>query len=193
MADDPFFHLSFAAPTKAGKSTLVNALATRMMERGMVKSVFVFAGSKRVAALIYTHPAFECYDFSDEALGMFLKDADKGVFGPSLVILDDVLGTNADKSKAVMELFSVGRNYQLSCFCLCQLPNFALTNLIKSNSDFILFADYNDTQLRYISAAIHTHPRMTFKDLQSWSDDNLKRYTFAVWSKKSKDLKVVKA
>ena len=47
------------------------------------------------------------------------------------MILDDVLGTNADKSLAVRALSSEGRHLALSCFCISQTANRALTPLIK--------------------------------------------------------------
>ena len=115
-AERDHFCLSVAAPTRGGKSFLVRSLALEMLDRGRVGKVYVFAGAVQAAVESYAGLGAFVYEFSDELLGQFLRSR-RGKTDGCLVILDDVLGTNADKSLAVRALFSEGRHLALSCFC----------------------------------------------------------------------------
>ena len=174
-AESDHFCLSVAAPTRGGKSFLVRALALEMLDRGRVGKVYVFAGAVSAAVESYAGLGAFVYDFSDE-LGQFLRSR-RGKTDGCLVILDDVLGTNADKSLAVRALFSEGRHLALSCFCISQTANRALTPLIKQQSRFIVFGDLNERQLKMIYDEVKIRPATSFRGFCVWVEEHVKNYT----------------
>ena len=132
------------------------------------------------------------YEFSDELLGQFLRSR-RGKTDGCLVILDDVLGTNADKSLAVRALFSEGRHLALSCFCISQTANRALTPLIKQQSRFIVFGDLNERQLKMIYDEVKIRPATSFREFCAWVEEHVRDYTFGVWAAGTKRVCGVRA
>lgn len=186
------FCLSVAAPTRGGKSFLVCALAREMLDRGRVGKVYVLTGSVQVAVESYAGLGAFVYEFSDELLGRFLKSREGKTDG-CLVILDDVLGTGSDKSAQVFQLFTMGRHLALSCFCISQVANRALTPLIKQQSRFIVFGDLNERQLKMIYDEVKIRPATTFRAFCAWVEEHVRDYTFGVWSAGTKRVCSVRA
>ena len=191
-AEPQHFCLSVAAPTRGGKSFLVRSLALEMLDRGRVGKVYVFAGAVQAAVESYAGLGAFVYEFSDELLGQFLRSR-RGKTDGCLVILDDVLGTNADKSLAVRALFSEGRHLALSCFCISQTANRALTPLIKQQSRFIVFGDLNERQLKMIYDEVKIRPATSFREFCAWVEEHVRDYTFGVWAAGTKRVCGVRA
>ena len=109
------------------------------------------------------------------------------------MILDDVLGTGSDKSAQVFQLFTMGRHLALSCFCISQVANRALTPLIKQQSRFIVFGDLNERQLKMIYDEVKIRPATTFRGFCAWVEEHVRDYTFGVWSAGTKRVSGVRA
>jgi len=191
-AEPDHFCMSVAAPSQGGKSYLVRALAREMLDRGRVGKVYVFAGSVQAAVKSYDGLGAFVFEFDDDRLGRFLKSR-RGKTDGCLVILDDVLGTGADRSGAVRDLFSNGRHYFLSCFCISQVSNRALTPLVKQQSRFIVFGDLNERQLKMIYDEVKIRPATTLREFYSWVDERLRVHTFGVWAAGTKRVSVIQA
>jgi len=186
------FGLCVASPTRGGKSYLVRALAREMLDQERVCKVYVFSGTVQGAVESYAGLGALCYEFSDERLEKFNRTR-QGKSDDVLVILDDVLGTDAGTSRAVRALFSEGRHLRASCFMLSQVANRVLTPLVKQQSRFIVFGDLNDRQLKMIYDEVKIRPATTFRQFCVWVDEHLQKHTFGVWDAETKRVCAVRA
>jgi hypothetical protein len=116
----PFFVASLCAPTDSGKSYLVRALVKELVTSGRADRVLVFSGNVLAAQKSYTgmlDSPTPVYEFSNDLLADFLaKQQRRKVMPRYVVLLDDILGTDADKSKAVRSLVADGRHLNIYTF-----------------------------------------------------------------------------
>jgi len=193
LASDERFIASVVAPTESGKSYLVRAMVQHLLALNRVEGVFVFAGSVPAAREAYDGIApIKVMPFSDETLGKFLE-FQKTRMTPACIILDDILGTDADKSAAVRALVADGRHYNLSTFVVSQVANRALTPVIKQQSKFIIYGMLNTPNLTYVYDAITLRPSMTKAAFMKWSEEHVKGFNFGVWTRRTNRLSVVRA
>jgi len=163
-----------------------------MLDQERVCKVYVFSGTVQGAVESYAGLGALCYEFSDEKLEKFNRTR-QGKSDDVLVILDDVLGTDAGTSRAVRALFSEGRHLRASCFMLSQVANRVLTPLVKQQSRFIVFGDLNDRQLKMIYDEVKIRPATTFRQFCVWVDEHLQKHTFGVWDAETKRVCAVRA
>jgi hypothetical protein len=95
-----------------------------------------------------------------------------------LLVLDDVLSSkDAENSRFIKRLYTLGRHYDISVILISQTSNVALTPAIKQNSDYILYSRLN----RYQLAALHESvTNMDKRDFIAYSEALNKNYTFLV-------------
>ncbi len=95
-----------------------------------------------------------------------------------LLVLDDVLSSkDAENSRFIKRLYTLGRHYDISVILISQTSNVALTPAIKQNSDYILYSRLN----RYQLAALHESvTNMDKRDFIAYSEANNKGYVFLV-------------
>ena len=122
-----YFVASVASSTDSGKSVLVRALVEDLVVCGRADNILVFSGNTIGAHKAYAemggHDSVKgkdrltIYEFSEDTLREFLDhQKNRMVKKRYVVILDDVLGTDADKSLAVRSLVSDGRHLNIITF-----------------------------------------------------------------------------
>jgi hypothetical protein len=127
-----------------------------------------------------------CYSsYDEEVLANVLRIQSANPEKRVMVILDDVLGTDAGTSRAVRALFSEGRHLRASCFMLSQVANRVLTPLVKQQSRFIV--------LKMIYDEVKIRPATTFRQFCAWVDEHLVKHTFGVWDAETKRVCAVRA
>ena len=100
----------------------------------------------------------------------------KGQREQVLLVLDDVLSSKeAENSRFIKRLYTLGRHYDISVILISQTSNVALTPAIKQNSDYILYSRLN----RYQLAALHESvTNMDKREFIQFSESHNKNYTF---------------
>jgi hypothetical protein len=181
------FHMGISARTNSGKSTLVRELAKGLLAKGIIKNVFVFSPNPDQAQKNYgdiiVADDFNV-EFSEEALQELLqyqtRKQQRGRGQPTLVILDDILGTkDGENSKVVNTFFSAGRQQQIYTIVLSQVGNRSLSPVIKENCRLILFYRLNPRTASNLHDFMILNPPWKKRNLIEWSL-NLPKYTFGL-------------
>ena len=93
-----------------------------------------------------------------------------------LLVLDDVLSDkDAERSRFIKRIYTLGRHYDISIVLISQTSNVALTPAIKQNSDWILYSRQNRYMLESLWSSVCNIDKRTFI---AWSEENNKNYTF---------------
>ena len=100
----------------------------------------------------------------------------KGQREQVLLVLDDVLSSKeAENSRFIKRLYTLGRHYDISVILISQTSNVALTPAIKQNSDYILYSRLNRYQLAALHEAV---TNMDKREFIQFSESHNKNYTF---------------
>ena len=194
------FHMGVSARTDSGKTTFVRQLAKGLIAKGIIKNVFVFSPNTTQAKKNYgdliVADDFNV-QFSDEALQELLEyqisKQRRGKGQPTLVILDDILGTkDGENSKVVNTFFSAGRQQQIYTIAISQVGNRALSPVIKENCRLIMFYRLNPRTASNLHDFFILNPPWTKKNLIQWSL-NLPQHTFGVCDQDQMRIVKVKA
>lgn len=194
-----FFVTSLASAANSGKSTLMCELALRLMDAGRIDEIVVFSISSATAKKDYgCLPNALFYDYSEETLKAVIDNCRARVSAGRpvkrrLVILDDVMGTGADKSNAVMELFTSGRHCGLMPVLISQMSNRVMTPTVKNQSRYILFSELTGGGLKALHSDFIIRPRMKPQQFVDWADEHLVKHTFALYDRDERSLSLVRA
>jgi len=139
------------APRRNGKTTIIKSFIQLLLERHRVDIVRVFSETALVTEAFAFLPAGCVENFGAEGIGAIIeRQKELKKRAPHvLVVVDDVLGTPAANNCApLVELFTVGRNLNISVAVLSQSLRRVTVPVIKDNADLIGFADLANEELR---------------------------------------------
>jgi len=171
--------IAVASKRNTGKTLLVSVLIRELLERKAVSMVLVMSQTQHVNDDYKFLPPRLRQAFSEEVIKKML-DAQGKVPKRNreqvLLVLDDVLSDKeAEKSRFIKRLYTLGRHYDISIILISQTSNVALTPAIKQNSDWLLYSRQNRYMLESIWATVCNIDKKSFI---AWSEENNKNYTF---------------
>jgi hypothetical protein len=162
-----------------GKTLLVSVLIRELLERKAVSMVLVMSQTQHVNDDYKFLPARLRQSFSEDVIKRMLDTqgkVPKKKRDQVLLVLDDVLSDKeAESSRFIKRLYTLGRHYDISIILISQTSNVALTPAIKQNSDWLLYSRQNRYMLESIWSTVCNIDKKTFI---AWSEENNKNYTF---------------
>ena len=179
------FAMAVASKRNTGKTLLVSALiqnliATRKIDVALVMSQTVHVNDDYAAVV----PPRMRQPFSEDVIKKLM---DKQASTPKekrvkenkiLLVLDDVLSDkDAERSRFIKRLYTLGRHYDINVVLISQTSNVALTPAIKQNADYLLYSRLNRYQLATLWESI---TNMDKRDFIRYSEENNKNFTFLV-------------
>lgn len=173
------FSMAVASMRCSGKTVLVSVLIQELLETGKVDSVLVMSQTVHVNKDYWFLPGRLRQPFSENVIKKLLDlqaSKKKGQREKILLVLDDVLSDKeAEKSRFIKRLFTLGRHYDINVCLISQTSNVALSPGIKQNADYILYSRLNRYQLASLWEAITNMDKRAFIE---YSEVNNKNYTF---------------
>ena len=171
--------IAVASKRNTGKTLLVSVLIRELLERKAVSMVLVMSQTQHVNDDYKFLPPRLRQAFSEEVIKKMLDTqgkVPKKKRDQVLLVLDDVLSDKeAEKSRFIKRLYTLGRHYDISIILISQTSNVALTPAIKQNSDWLLYSRQNRYMLESIWSTVCNIDKKTFI---AWSEENNKNYTF---------------
>jgi hypothetical protein len=171
--------IAVASKRNTGKTLLVSVLIRELLERKAVSMVLVMSQTQHVNDDYKFLPPRLRQAFSEEVIKKMLDTqgkVPKKKRDQVLLVLDDVLSDKeAEKSRFIKRLYTLGRHYDISIILISQTSNVALTPAIKQNSDWLLYSRQNRYMLESIWATVCNIDKKSFI---AWSEENNKNYTF---------------
>ena len=175
------FSMAVASMRCSGKTVLISVLIQELLETGKVDNVLVMSQTVHVNKDYWFLPDRLRQPFSEEVIKKLLDlqaSKKKGKRDKILLVLDDVLSDKeAERSRFVKRLFTLGRHYDVNVILISQTSNVALSPGIKQNADYILYSRLNRYQLASLWEAITNMDKRAFIE---FSEVNNKNYTFLV-------------
>ena len=177
----PPFSMAVASKRNTGKTLLVSALIQQLLVKQLVKSVLVMSQTVHVNRDYWFVPTRLRQPFSEEVIKRLMERQaaiKKEEREQVLLVLDDVLSDkDAEKSRFIKRLFTLGRHYDINVCLISQTSNVALSPGIKQNADYIVYSRLN----RYMLAALwESITNMDKRDFIAYSEALNKNYTFLV-------------
>ena len=173
------FSMSIASKRNTGKTLLISVLIHELLERKLVDMVLVMSQTQHVNDDYKFLPARLRQSFSEDVIKKLLEaqgKVPKKQRDQVLLVLDDVLSDKeAEKSRFIKRLYTLGRHYDISIILISQTSNVALTPAIKQNSDWLLYSRQNRYMLESIWSTVCNIDKKTFI---AWSEENNKNFTF---------------
>lgn len=173
------FSLSIASKRNTGKTVLVSVLIRELLESKAVDMVLVMSQTQHVNDDYKILPPRLRQSFSEDVIKKLLDTQGKTPKRERkqvLLVLDDVLSDKeAEKSRFIKRLYTLGRHYDISVVLISQTSNVALSPGIKQNSDWILYSRQNRYMLESLWSSVCNIDKRTFIQ---WSEENNKNYTF---------------
>ena len=173
------FSMSIASKRNTGKTVLISCLIRELLERKAVDMVLVMSQTQHVNDDYKFLPPRLRQSFSEEVIKKMMDSqgkVPKKKRDQILLVLDDVLSDkDAEKSRFIKRLYTLGRHYDISIILISQTSNVALTPAIKQNSDWLLYSRQNRYMLESIWSTVCNIDKKTFI---AWSEANNKNYTF---------------
>ena len=175
------FSMAVASKRNTGKTLLISALIREMLARQQVKQVLVMSQTVHVNRDYWFLPERMRQPFSEDVIKK-LMDRQAAIKKEErdqiLLVLDDVLSDKeAEKSRFIKRLFTLGRHYDINVVLISQTSNVALSPGIKQNADYIVYSRLNRYQLASLWESI---TNMDKRDFIAYSEANNKNYTFLV-------------
>lgn len=171
--------IAVASKRNTGKTLLVSVLIHELLERKAVSMVLVMSQTQHVNDDYKFLPPRLRQSFSEDVIKKMLDTqgkVPKKQRSQVLLVLDDVLSDrDAEKSRFIKRLYTLGRHYDISIILISQTSNVALTPAIKQNSDWLLYSRQNRYMLESIWSTVCNIDKKTFI---AWSEENNKNYTF---------------
>jgi len=175
------FSMALASKRNTGKTLLVSVLIKALLQEKAVDMVLVMSQTQHVNDDYSFLPKRLRQAFSEELIKKLMDTqgkVKKAKRDQILLVLDDVLSDKeAEKSRFIKRLYTLGRHYDISIILISQTSNVALTPAIKQNSDWLLYSRQNRYMLESIWASVCNIDKKTFIQ---WSEENNKNYTFLV-------------
>lgn len=177
----PPFSMAVASKRNTGKTLLVSALIQQLLNKNIVKSVLVMSQTVHVNRDYWFLPPRLRQPFSEDVIKR-LMDRQAAIKKEQreqvLLVLDDVLSDkDAEKSRFIKRLFTLGRHYDINVCLISQTSNVALSPGIKQNADYIMYSRLNRYQLAALWESI---TNMDKRDFIAYSEALNKNYTFLV-------------
>jgi hypothetical protein len=173
------FSMSIASKRNTGKTLLVSVLIRTLLELKAVDMCLIMSQTQHVNDDYKFLPPRLRQAFSEDVIKKLLDSqgkVPKKERQQVLLVLDDVLSDKeAEKSRFIKRLYTLGRHYDISIVLISQTSNVALTPAIKQNSDWLLYSRQNRYMLESIWSTVCNIDKKTFI---AWSEENNKNYTF---------------
>lgn len=173
------FSMSVASKRNTGKTLLVSALIQQLVNSRAVDMVLVMSQTQHVNDDYSFLPKRLRQTFSEDVIKKLLDTqgkVPKKKRDQVLLVLDDVLSDkDAERSRFIKRIYTLGRHYDISIVLISQTSNVALTPAIKQNSDWILYSRQNRYMLESLWSSVCNIDKRTFI---AWSEENNKNYTF---------------
>ena len=173
--------IAVASKRNTGKTLLISALVRDLLATKKVKQVLVMSQTVHVNRDYWFLPGRMRQPFSEAVIKRLMDRqaaTKKGVRDQVLLVLDDVLSDKeAEKSRFIKRLFTLGRHYDITVVLISQTSNVALSPGIKQNADYILYSRLNRYQLASLWESITNMDKRSFI---GYSEENNKNYTFLV-------------
>lgn len=173
------FSMSVASKRNTGKTLMVSALIQALLRQKKVAMVLVMSQTAHVNDDYWFLPGRLRQAFSEDVIQKLMDNQAKRPKAKReqvLLVLDDVLSDKeAEKSRFIKKLYTLGRHYDINVVLISQTSNVALTPAIKQNSDYILYSRLNRYQLATLWESITNLDKKSFI---SFSEENNKNYVF---------------
>jgi hypothetical protein len=173
--------IAVASKRNTGKTVMISALVRELLTTKKVTQVLVMSQTVHVNRDYWFLPERMRQPFNEGVIKRLLdrqattKKADREQV---LLVLDDVLSDKeAEKSRFVKRLFTLGRHYDINVVLISQTSNVALTPAIKQNADYLAYSRQNRYMLESIYSTVTNIDKKTFI---AWSEANNKNYTFLI-------------
>ena len=171
--------IAVASKRNTGKTFLISVLIRELLERKAVDMVLIMSQTQHVNDDYKFLPPRLRQAFSEDVIKKLMDSqgkVPKKQREQILLVLDDVLSDReAEKSRFIKRLYTLGRHYDISIILISQTSNVALTPAIKQNSDWLLYSRQNRYMLESIWSTVCNIDKRTFI---AWSEENNKNYTF---------------
>ena len=171
--------VSVASKRATGKTVLISVLIRELLERKVIDMVLVMSQTQHVNDDYKFLPPRLRQSFSEDVIKKMMDSqakVPKKKRQQILLVLDDVLSDkDAEKSRFIKRLYTLGRHYDISIILISQTSNVALTPAIKQNSDWLLYSRQNRYMLESIWSTVCNIDKKTFI---AWSEENNKNFTF---------------
>jgi hypothetical protein len=175
------FSMAVASKRNTGKTLLVSAIIRQLLATKIIKSVLVMSQTVHVNKDYWFLPERLRQPFSEDVIKRLMDRQavkKKGERDQVLLVLDDVLSDKeAEKSRFIKRLFTLGRHYDINVVLISQTSNVALSPGIKQNADYIIYSRLNRYQLAALWESI---TNMDKKEFIAYSEENNKDFVFLV-------------
>jgi hypothetical protein len=173
------FSMAVASKRCTGKTMMVSVLIQHLVYARKIDMVLVMSQTAHVNDDYWFISPRLRQPFSEPILKKLMdKQASvkKGKRDQILLVLDDVLSTKeAEHSRFIKRLYTLGRHYDISIILISQTSNVALTPAIKQNADWILYSRLNRFQLSALHDSI---TNMDKREFIRFSEAHNKNYVF---------------
>ena len=171
--------LCVASKRNTGKTVMVSALIHALLCLRKIDMVLVMSQTAHVNDDYWFVPERLRQSFSEDVIKKLMDKqakAKKGHREQVLLVLDDVLSDkDAERSRFIKKLYTLGRHYDINVVLISQTSNVALTPAIKQNSDYILYSRLNRYQLSSLWESVTNIDK---RDFIAFSEANNKNYVF---------------
>lgn len=175
------FSMAVASKRNTGKTMLVSALIMELVHTDTVDLVLVMSQTAHVNDdYWFVNPRLR-QPFSEVVIEKLMeKQASKPKEKREqvLLVLDDVLSDRqAEGSRFIKKLYTLGRHYDISIILISQTSNVALTPAIKQNADYLIYSRLNRYQLATLHESV---TNMDKREFIRWSEEHNKNFVFLV-------------
>jgi hypothetical protein len=173
--------ISISSSRNTGKTVMCSVLIKALLKSKKVDMVLVMSQTQHVNDDYKFLPARLRQPFSEDVIKKLMDKQGKipkKKRDEILLVLDDVLSDKeAEKSRFVKKLYTLGRHYNISIILISQTSNVALTPAIKQNSDYLIYSRLNRYMLESLWASVCNIDKKSFI---AFSEENNKDYRFIV-------------
>jgi hypothetical protein len=175
----PPFSMAMASARNTGKTLLVSVLINELVVSKKIDLVLVMSQTAHVNDDYWFISSRLRQPFSETVIEKLMVKQSlvkKGKREQVLLVLDDVLSSKeAENSRFIKKLYTLGRHYDISIILISQTSNVALTPAIKQNSDYLGYSRLNKYQLLSLYESITNMGR---KEFVQYSETNNKNFVF---------------
>lgn len=172
---------AISSSRNTGKTMLTSVMIYMLLKTKKIDMALVMSQTQHVNDDYKFLPARLRQPFSEDVIKKLMdKQAKvpKAKRDEILLVLDDVLSDKeAEKSRFVKKLYTLGRHYNISIVLISQTSNVALTPAIKQNSDYLVYSRLNRYMLESLWASVCNIDKKSFI---AFSEENNKDYRFIV-------------
>lgn len=178
---------------------LVKAIATAMVDAGIISSMWIFSADVVTAKKNYdgVSRGINYYPYSEDNVAALVEyydsSYDENTFPRTFIIFDDIAGTGLEKSKSVKALFTRFRHKKCWVAISSQEANSSLAPVFKGNSRYIIFSKLTPSAEHILFKDFVLRPTHTFRDFTDWRDTFLTRFTFGLYDSFENSLSLLKS